>query len=171
MKWKIFFLVFLVSFVSLQEDVPESVFDHILSQNITDHNQIETLKKTTDITYFVYYYKRTSKTSRLISTILIQLSQKLQYIAEILLVNCENVKNEPKICKDDDPTKDTFPRMLVLSPPEFRMNPYTKQLNTYSEYSWNIEKVSEQALLNFITKHVVSHARKITGSTINSFLK
>jgi hypothetical protein len=168
----ILLLGILFSFYNCQQDPGEEIFSKIKVQNIKTHVELESLKNTTDMTYFVYYYKKTSKTSRMIAPILIQLANKLEHIAEILIVDCdqETFKNV-KYCEHTDQTKDVFPRMMVLVAPEFRFNPYTKKLNHYTEFPLEGSQVSESILFNFITKYVLSRATKLTSSNIDTFLK
>lgn len=165
-------LSLIFSFYNCQQDPGEDIFSQIKVQNIKSPDEIDRLKNTTDMTYFVYYYKKSSKTSRMIAPILILLSNKLEHIAEILMVDCDQESfNKVKICDHTDKSKDIFPRMMVLVPPEFRFNPYTKKLNNYVDYPLEGSQVSESILFNFITKYVISRATKLTSNNIDNFLK
>ena len=168
----IFILSVFVSIYKSQDDPGEQIFDKIKAHQIKSLQEIEIFKNTTDMTYFIYYYKKSSKTSRQIAQILIPLGLKIDYIAELVLVNCEedNIKND-KICEHKDLSQDSFPRMDILVPPEYRFNPYTKKLNQYTVFPWQGKEVSEKILFNFITKHVQSKAIKLSSSNIDNFIK
>ena len=163
-------LSLLISLYKSQEDPGEGIFEEISAHKIKEMNEIDILKNTTDITYFVYYYKRTSKTSRMIAPIIGILSRKLENIAEFLLIDCDEEKlKSSELCQTEN--QDLFPRMKLLVPPEYRLNPYTKKINTYAEYPLTEDKVSEPILFNFITKYIHSHSTKLSSDNIDNFIK
>lgn len=156
-------------FVKSIPDIPESVFDNIVAKRPVDQSEIVTLQNTTDNTYFLLYYKKSSNHSRIIGAMLLNMAKKLENLVEILLVDCSNFKSIE--CKDDHTKDDIFPKMKVLVPPEYRFNPYTKKMNTYREVDFRENSVSENILFNFITRNIVSHSQLLTSSSIDNFLK
>ena len=162
----------LVCMLNTQEDSGEEIFDHIIAHKVKTLQEIEFLQNTTDMTYFIYCFKKSSKTSRQIAPLLLNMAKKLEYIAEFILLDCDEVNFiNQKVCEHKNLTLDQFPRMKVLVPPEFRINPYTKKLNGYTEVPIEGKQISNQILFNFITKYVHSHAMKLSSSNIDNFLK
>lgn len=172
---KIITILFVSGYLSLyksQEDQGEGIFEKIKSHKIKSLQEIEILKNTTDMTYLIFLYKKSSKISRLIAPQLMILGNKLDYIAELILVDCDEINFiNDTVCEHKNQTQDQFPRMKVLVPPEFRLNPYTKKMNQYYEIPFEGKEVSESILFNFITKYVNSHAIKLSTSNLDNFLR
>ena len=146
------------------------VFDDIISFKIKDMNGIQKLLEETDMTYFVYYYKKTSRNSRLGAELLKPISKKLQFLANILMVDCDEVEQKDTAgCQKDPEAADGYPKMELFSPPEYKFNPYTKKLNSHDRKVYEIPQVNENLIYNFITKSIPSRAMKLTPENFENF--
>ena len=168
-------LVFL-SAILTQDELPESVFDDIDHHiKLTSTEQFNDLLTTSDTTYLVYYYKKSSKSSKIGARLLQRISEKLEFLAQIALVNCDSDNAQAfKLCKIDDQNKDkdSFPRITVHRPPDYRQNPYTGEVSNHEEKILPNGEVSETILQNFITSNIPStRTLSLNTDNIEGFLK
>jgi len=166
-------LVFL-SAILTEVELPESVFDDIDHHiKLNSPEQLNDLLTTTDTTYLVYYYKKSSKSSKIGASLLKRISEKLESLAQIALVNCDSDNAQAfKYCKIDDPNKDSFPRITVHRPPDYRENPYTKEVSKHEEKIIPNGSISETVLQNFITSNIPStRTLSLNTDNIEGFLK
>ena len=154
-----------------ERDYSEEIFDEIIGKNITHYEQINNLQNTTDLTYLMFLYKRSSMKSRIIANYLINISKQLQYLAEILLIDCQNFTSFPKIniCEENS-EKDSFPKMKLLVPNQFKINPYTGGIMPHKEVSFNETIVSENSIYNFITKNIPSFSVQLSDEDFDGFV-
>jgi hypothetical protein len=151
-------------------DEDSKIFDEVISYKIKNIEGIQKLLEETDMTYLTYYYKKTSKNSRLGADLLKRVSKKLNYLANILMIDCDEV--EPKDtpgCQKDPEAADGFPKMEVFSPPEYKFNPYTKKMNSHIRRLYDSQEVSENLIYNFITKNIPSRAVRLSPENFENF--
>jgi hypothetical protein len=169
----ILIICFLVGVNSSENEKIEDenkIFDDVISYKIKNIDGIQKLLDETDMTYLAYYYKKTSRNSRLGAQILRPVSKKLNYLANILMIDCDEV--EPKdtpACQKDPEAADGFPKMEVYSPPEYKFNPYTKKMNSHNRRLYDTPEVNENLIYNFITKNIPSRAVKLTPENFENF--
>ncbi len=60
--------------------------------------------------------------------------------------------------------------MVVLSPPKPKINPYTKEANTYTEKAYTESKVTLASIHNFIASAVPDYSTILNNSNIDSFV-
>jgi hypothetical protein len=174
----VFFLI-IVSIINANEptDPPQTVFDEILpSKIVTSTEQIQDYLKNSDSTYFLYFYKRTSKNSRYGAKALVQIAEKLAYLVDILLIDCDSeygLVAEPCIKNiSEDKTVDDFPRMFVMRPPDHKSNPYTGEIYLHKEIRYTKPEVNGALLHNFITENIPSTRTLVLNSeNIETFLR
>jgi len=154
------------------EDVPdESIFYQIPGRNITNYKEIMELQNITDITYLLFVYKNSSVNSRIAGGYLVNIGKQLEFIAEILKIDCNNFINLPKnnICEETS-KRDSFPKLKLLVPPEYKINPYTGQRMPHRDVSFTENILSETSIYNYITKNVPSYAKLLNELDFNDFL-
>jgi hypothetical protein len=123
------------------------------------------------LTYFVYYYRKDSTFSKLGAFYLKKIERKLEFLAVILMVDCERVipKDIPNcIVKNAD--LDNFPRIKLLVPPLFKFDQKNRLMNSHDEIDFNEESVSEEIILKFIKKNLMSFSARLNGDSIHHFL-
>ena len=133
---------------------------------------IPQLLNETDMTHFVYYYKKTSPNSKLGAEFLTSISKKLLFLANIILVDCDEVEGgaeDHPMCKVDPRSTDGYPRMEIYIPPELKVNPYTKQVNSHERRTYNSNEVSENSIYNFITQNILSRSTKLNSDNFDNF--
>jgi hypothetical protein len=149
----------------------EQLFSSIKAGHIVKMEGLDQLLNNTDLTYLVYYYKPTSRNSIHGGQFLKSISEKLDYLAGFLLVNCETViPQDLEICKKDPEAKDGYPKMELYVPPEYKFNPYTKKVNKYIRKVYDKMEVSETHIYNFITNNIPARSIKVTSENVENFL-
>lgn len=166
--------IIIISLSNCQEsstDNQDSVFDQVMGIKLKRMEGLEKLLDESDMTHFTYYYKKTSNNSKLGAQLLSNVSRKLAYLANIVMIDCDEI--EPKdtpMCEKDPEAKDGYPKMEVYSPPEFKYNPYTKKLNRHTRKMYNTEQVSENLIYNFITQNIPARSLKINTENFEGFV-
>ena len=174
------FAIFLLSFSNIingQHDFPVTIFNEIAPQiRLTSTEELSELLNNNDMTYVLFYYKSSSKNSRIAAGILKQIADHLVFLAEIILIDCESeygLTSNP--CTGNlptDTTQDPFPRIYVERPPSFKFNPYTGEKQKYSEFQFRGTEVSTTSLHNFITENITdSKVTQLNEDNIESFLE
>lgn len=127
--------------------------------------------KDSEITYFLFYYHPDSENSKQGIKFLREIVPKLEYLAEILLVNCQlSDYAERSVCIKPSEVKDGFPRMVVLIPPKVKINPYTKKPNSYVEKKYTEQEVSPKSIYKFITDNIPDFSIHLNNENIDEFL-
>lgn len=122
-----------------------------------------------------YYYKKDSPNSNAAAQFLVNTSEKLNYLAGIILIDCGADENEAKKferCKapKEAAESDYFPVITLLVPPELKFNPYTKKFNKHYERQWDRPEFSENLVYNFITSSISNRGVKLNSDNIDDFL-
>eukprot|EP00340_Litonotus_pictus_P005113 CAMPEP_0170519096 /NCGR_PEP_ID=MMETSP0209-20121228/4628_1 /TAXON_ID=665100 ORGANISM="Litonotus pictus, Strain P1" /NCGR_SAMPLE_ID=MMETSP0209 /ASSEMBLY_ACC=CAM_ASM_000301 /LENGTH=759 /DNA_ID=CAMNT_0010804895 /DNA_START=8 /DNA_END=2287 /DNA_ORIENTATION=- len=139
---------------------------HLVSNSI----MLEKLKDS-ETTFFLYYYHPDSENSKMGVKFVNELLPKLNYIAEVLFINCQfSEYSDKNVCKKPEEVKDGFPRMVVLVPPKIRFNPYTKEINKYTEKKYLEKEVSPKSIYKFITDNVPDYSVSLNNDNIDEFL-
>jgi len=132
---------------------------------------LEKLLEETDLTYLGFYYKKQSENSEKAALFLLNISQKLDYLSGIILINCED-NSEFEKCKTQDKEKniDVFPVITLFIPPELKFNPYTKKFNKHYERLYDKNEFSENLVYNFVTSNILNKGLKLNPDNIDDFL-
>lgn len=177
----IFFFIFTIflcfALNKSTEDFPDTVFDSIIGAThlkSTDH--LKEILDTNDLTYLLFYYKKTSKNSRIGGHILQEVSEKLEFLFEVLLVDCDSeygqVADPCVKTLQDNKEADEFPRFYIMAPPEYRINPYTGKLQTYTEEMFKGTEINFNIIHNFVTKHITAgRITQLNKENIDDFLR
>jgi hypothetical protein len=141
------------------------------SFKINSEEEYERLQNTTDVTYLVYYYKRVHKKSQEIAGYLKNIATKLEYLGTILLIDCATKFGQTQIeCNDAFKNLNVYPKIKALTPPLYRFNPYTRQMNGYESVQYNTDfPLTEINIYNFLTLNIGSRSSKLVSDNIDTF--
>jgi hypothetical protein len=156
---------------SAAETADIDVFEKVLSVRVKHINGLVSILNETDLTYLAYYYVKSSENSRMGAEFLIKVSEKLDFLAGILMIDCGDfTPSDIAFCQKDPNAKDGFPKMVLYKPPEYRVNPYTQQRVPHEEHVYDKKEVSESSIYNFLTGHILNKSIKLNSENIESFL-
>lgn len=149
---------------------PQSLFDEVPGRRIIRMAEIEKLSNSSDFTFFLYTYSRDSLNSRKGIVFLKSVAKKLNNLVEFLFYDCTDNVEKIELCLKKNST-DGFPRMIAFVAPEYRINPYTKEINYHSQVIFKTGSVNELLIYNFITENIISHTIKLNSENFESFMK
>ena len=127
-----------------------------------------------DITLFTYYYKKNDTNSKLGAYFLWQMENKLDFLAKIILIDCDKVKQKDSIkqCNTKDKNENLIlPRFTLQVPPHEKYNSYTKKINHYKDIPFKFGSVSNTTLHEYITDNIHSHVVRVNAKNIKTFVK
>ena len=144
-------------------------FDDFPGKRFTTSDEISNYLKTIDLTILVFYYRTDSEISKEVAKNLRIVYSKLQYLTEFLLVNCDN--NHMDECKpiNDNMDENSFFRLEIYIPPEYKVNPYTKEINKHYKIPYDKSNISEKALYTFVSKAIISKEQMLTNENYENF--
>jgi protein disulfide-isomerase A6 len=146
-------------------------FNSIKGIKIKEIGEIQKLLDETDMTYFAFYYKETSENSKKVGELLQKIAIKLDYLTVILLIDCDQENfSDVEMCRIIPDVKDGYPRMEVYSPPEYKYNPYTKQMLKHSVHRYDKKEVGENLIYNFITTYIPARVTKLDPENFENFV-
>ena len=131
--------------------------------------EISQYLKKTDVTILVFYYKTESEKAEEIAGNLKIVYSKLKYLIEIIKVNCDNNHMEECIKTEDNLMDEEFYRIEVYVPPLYKLNPYTKEMNSHQKLQYAKTDISDKALYKFLTKTIISREQVITNENFENF--
>ena len=144
-------------------------FDDFPGKRFTTSDEISNYLKTIDLTILVFYYRTDSEISKEVAKNLRIVYSKLQYLTEFLSVNCDN--NHMDECKpiNDNMDENSFFRLEIYIPPEYKVNPYTKEINKHYKIPYDKSNISEKALYTFVSKAIISKEQMLTNENYENF--
>lgn len=134
---------------------------------------MEKLLNESDLTFLAFYYKKNSENSKKVAEFLVNISEKLNYLSGIILIDCDKVdKNYFVRCSSEveKETEDLFPIVNLYIPPELKFNPYTKKFNSHLERNYEKKEYSENFIYNFITSNILNKGIKLNSDNLENFL-
>ena len=131
--------------------------------------EISQYLKKTDVTILVFYYKSESEKAEEIAGNLKIVYSKLKYLIEIIKVNCDNNHMEECTQTEDNLMDEEFYRIEVYVPPIYKLNPYTKEMNSHQKLQYAKSDISDKALYKFLTKTIISREQIITNENFENF--
>jgi hypothetical protein len=174
------FLIFLIAIYKItceagenrRPQFDESIFTKIKqAKTIKSETELKELLRTTDMTYLAFHYLKSSENSRLVAGILVSVAEKLNYLAGILLMDCDGYETEnQKLCSTPEGVDDGFPKMMLYVPPEYKLNPYTNKVSEHSVKYYDKNEVSETFLYNFISQSIPSKSYGLTFENYDNFI-
>ena len=162
------FLILIIFILSLNIIKSASEIKTLPGKRLKNQEEISDYLKKNDLTTLVFYYKTESDKSNQVAENLKIVYSKLQYLIEYILVNCDDSSMEE--CKaNDDEMEDEFFRIEVYVPPEYKFNPYTKEMNKHQKLLYTKSSITDKALYNFLTKLIISREQIITSENYENF--
>ena len=131
--------------------------------------EISQYLKKIDVTILVFYYKTESEKAEEIAGNLKIVYSKLKYLIEIIKVNCDNNHMEECTKTEDNLMDEEFYRIEVYVPPLYKLNPYTKEMNSHQKLQYAKTDISDKALYKFLTKTIISREQVITNENFENF--
>ena len=147
----------------------ESQIKTLPGKRFTTQEEISEFLKTTDLTILVFYYKTGSEKSNAVAENLKIVYSKLQYLIEYVIVNCDDNSMEECIANDDNIDEDDFFRIEIYVPPEYKFNPYTKEMNKHQKLLYTKTSITDKTLYNFLTKAIISREQLVTSENYENF--
>lgn len=139
---------------------------------ISSKKELEKILDETDLTYLGYYYKEDSEDSEKGAFPLKNISEKLEYLAGIILIDCSLNPEDFENCKLGNQEKeDRFPVISIFVPPELKFNPYTKKMNRHYERLYDRKEYSENLAYSFLTSNILNKGSKLDSDNIQNFLE
>ena len=159
-------IIFSFSFNYIQTN---NQFDDFPGKRFSTSDEISNYLKTIDLTILVFYYRTDSEISKEVAKNLRIVYSKLQYLTEFLSVNCDN--NHMDECKpiNDNMDENSFFRLEIYIPPEYKVNPYTKEINKHYKIPYDKSNISEKALYTFVSKAIISKEQMLTNENYENF--
>ena len=156
--------IFSFNFVQSSSDVKT-----LPGKRFSTQEEISDYLKTTDLTVLVFYYRTESEKSNSVAENLKIVYSKLQYLIEYIIVNCDD--NRMEECKpiDDSIDEDEFFRIEIYVPPEYKFNPYTKEMNKHQKMLYTKTSITDKALYSFLTKTIISREKMINADNYENF--
>ena len=155
-------------FLSFNLSKSQSEIKTLPGKRFNTQEEISQYLKTTDLTVLVFYYRPESEKSNSVAENLKIVYSKLQYLIEYILVNCDDNRMEECTPLDDSMEEDFF-RIEVYVPPEYKFNPYTKEINMHQKMLYTKTSITDKALYNFLTKTIISREQIITSENFENF--
>ena len=146
----------------------ESIIKSLPGKSLNTKKEISEYLKKNDLTVLLFYYRTESDKSNSVAENIKKVYSKLKYLIDIILINCDN--NSMEECTiDDNEDEEEFFKIEVHIPPEYKFNPYTKEINKYQKLLYTKKTTSEKDLYNFITKAIIPRERILTNENYDEF--
>jgi len=148
-----------------------TIIDEIVNSiKIRSKNHLMKLLNETDSTYMLYYYSKRSNNSIIGAAQLQIIDRKLDFLAKILFIDCEEVEIEEfpscNTSNNKKPEFDYFPRIRLLIPNSIKFNDQ-KEIIPHNEIGFNKEFVSDKTLFEFITENIISFSVRLNTDNFN----
>jgi hypothetical protein len=153
-------------------EIPEpDIYKQITALKIRNIKVLNKMLNETDTPSFAYFYTKISQNSIIGAEMIKLISEKLDFMVNFLLVDCDDFTPfDYKYCVKDPQAKDGYPRMVVYSPPDYRRNPYTGEKQYFTEHMFTQREVNEPLIYNFITSFIKGKSITLTSNNIEGFL-
>ena len=144
-------------------------FSQLPGIKVNSKLEVDDITAKSDITYLMFFYSKSSKNSYVSVQFIQAIYNKLEYLAGVILVDCDETK-EFEFCLEKH-EGDSFPRLRILSPPQFKINPYTKKEDKYQEIQYTKGTISENDIYSFVTSNIKSKGIKVNQESYKSIIK
>jgi len=163
-----FFYILILFIISFNLTKAESEIKKLPGKRFNTQEEINDYLKKTDLTVLAFFYRPESDKSNSVAESLKIVYSKLQYLIEYILINCDESSME-ECRQSDDEMEDEFFKIEVYMPPEYRYNPYTKELNKHQKLMYTKNSITDKALYNFLTKTIISREQILTNENFDNF--
>ena len=147
------------------------IYSKVMAIKIKHIKILHRLLNETDAATFVYFYTKTSKNAEIGAEMLKMVSDKLDFLVHVILVDCEDFEpHDYKYCVKVPEAKDGFPRMVIYEQPKYRRNPYTGERQYFTEHMYSNKVVEEATIYNFVTTFINNKSVRLNPENIENFL-
>ncbi len=149
-----------------------TIFDEIKgAYRIRSQDELRYLLELSDLTFLKFSYIKNSKNSMSVARHIKTLSEKLNYLAGVMLIDCETfTPQNTDDCTIYEYGTDRFPKLKILIPPEKRYDSVLDAWETHFEIPWNEKDMTESTIYNYIVSNIPNKAAKIDINTSYGFL-
>ena len=166
-KLSLFLFIFITCIIFVQSEYEVT---KLPGHRFSTDAEISSFLNKTDVTVLVFYYKKESDKSNEIAKNLKVVYSKLLYLVDFVLVDCDKSSIEGcKTTEDDDYMEDAFYRIEMYVPPQYKYNPYTKELNQHQKLQYAKTDVSDKAIYKFLTRVIISREQSVTNENYENF--
>lgn len=150
-----------------------SIFEEIKgAYRIRSEDELKYLLELSDLTFLKFSYMKNSKNSISIAKHIKSLSDKLNYLAGIILIDCETfTPHHYDDCQVNDYLNDSFPKIKLLIPPEKRYDAVLDAWETHFEIPWTEKEMTENTIYNYVVSNIPNKALKIDINTSYGFFE
>lgn len=144
------------------------------SEHFSSMEEFQEFVYRNDVSFLTYYYSTNHTFSKMGAFYLYKLENKLDYLAKIVFINCDEVKQKDTVkeCNMKDKQGNAMlPRIKLGVPSKEKYNPISKKINIHNELSYSENSVSSETMYNFIVNKLVSHTQEINSKTLKGFLQ
>lgn len=155
-----------------KSNLDASIFEEIKgAYRIRSQDELRFLLELSDLTFLKFSYVKNSKNSMSVAKYIKTISEKLNYLAGIILIDCEIFSPQHyDDCQIYDYNNDSFPRLKLLIPPEKRYDVVLDAWETHFEIPWTEKDMTESSIYNYIVSNIPNKAVKIDINTSYGFL-
>jgi len=154
-----------------EDDLTDEVFDKLPVYRIRSEEELGYVQEMLDVNILQFFYVPYSTKSKKIAVELHKLHKRLNDIAAILLVNCEEFDPVSyKHCQKHTYTTDSFPRIRLYVSPEKKYDSKSNQIKRHYDIPYTETIINENSLYDFIISHIKNKGLRLDDYTINSFL-
>jgi len=149
----------------------ENIFDEIKgAYRIRSEDEMRYLLELTDLTFLKFTYVKTSSKSLSVAKYIKSISEKLNFLAGIILIDCETFNpREHNDCQTNEYVIDSFPKIKLLIPPEVRYDAVMDVWDTHSEIPWTEKEMTESTIYNYCTTNIPNKSKKIDQNNAYGF--
>ena len=147
----------------------ENEITKLPGKRFTTEEEIKNYLSETDVTILVFYYKKESEKSNEIAKNLKVVYSKLQYLIDYILIDCDKSHMDECRQTEEEDIDDAFYRIEMYVPPQYKYNPYTKELNKHQKLQYAKTDISDKAIYKFLTKIIISREQKVTNENYENF--
>jgi DnaJ family protein C protein 16 len=162
----LFFLIFLLSLIFVKSEYEVT---KLPGHKFNTEDEIKAFLNKTDVAVLVFYYKKESDKSNEVAKSLKIVYSKLRYLIDYILIDCDKSHMDECRQTEEEDIEDAFYRIEMYVPPQYKYNPYTKELNPHQKLQYAKTDVSDKALYKFLTKIIISREQKVTNENYETF--
>jgi len=149
-----------------------NIFEEIKgAYRIRSQDELRYLLELSDLTFLKFSYIKNSKNAMSVGKFIKTISEKLNYLAGIILIDCETfTPQQYDDCQITDYLNDNFPRLKLLIPPEKRYDAVLDAWDTHFEIPGTEKDMTENSIYNYIVSNIPNKAAKIDINNAYGFL-
>lgn len=152
---------------------PEDIFEEIKgAYRIRSNQEMQFLLEIEDLVFLKFSYRSSSKASISVAKYIKSISEKLEYLAGFVMIDCDSYTPEwSDDCAIDTTGEDPFPKMRLYIPPEKRYDQLLDSWAVHSEVPYTDKEINESKIYNFIVNYLPNKSTNLNKNNDYSFLR